>query len=269
MAEPTTRDNLRDEVRSHYARLASTMSPSPDPTPGSVDLACCGPAPSEGVASCCGAEAESSPVFGADLYAAPELRELPVRSVTASLGCGNPVLVAALRPGERVLDLGCGGGIDVLLAARRVGAHGFVFGVDMTDEMLRLARANAGTAGVENVEFRKGFIENLPLPDAAVDVVISNCVLNLSTDAPAAMSEMYRVLRSGGRIGLSDVVAEDRLSRAERAERGSFAGCIAGAMSRQEYLDELADAGFVDTQVTFTHRVADGIHGALIRAVKP
>jgi arsenite methyltransferase len=192
-----------------------------------------------------------------------------VAAVGASLGCGNPILLAELHEGERVLDLGSGGGIDVLLAARRVGEGGFVYGVDMTDEMLRLARESAGTAGVENVEFRKGFIEDLPLPDGEVDVVISNCVLNLSTDAPAVLSEMHRVLRPGGRIGLSDVVAEDRLSAAERAERGSFAGCIAGAMSRREYLDGLAAAGFVEAEVTFTHEVADGIHGAIIRAVKP
>ena len=195
--------------------------------------------------------------------------ELPVGAVTASLGCGNPMVVAELEQGEVVLDLGCGGGIDVLLAARRVGDTGFVYGVDMTVEMLDLARANAATAGAENVEFLLGVIEELPLPDATVDVVISNCVLNLSTDKPAAMAEMHRVLRPGGRVGITDVVAEDRLSPAERAEQGSFAGCIAGALSRQEYLDGLASAGFVDAQVTFTHSEADGIHGALIRALKP
>ena len=179
------------------------------------------------------------------------------------------MLVAELREGETVLDLGSGGGIDVLLSARRVGERGFVYGVDMTDEMLALARANAATAGAENVEFVRGVIEDLPLPDAAVDVVISNCVVNLSPDKPAVLSEMYRVLRPGGRVGISDVVAEDRLSPAERAERGSYTGCVAGALSRREYLDGLAAVGFVDAEVRFTHAAGDGIHGALIRAVKP
>jgi ubiquinone/menaquinone biosynthesis C-methylase UbiE len=198
-----------------------------------------------------------------------EQGQLPVAAVAASLGCGNPMLVAELREGETVLDLGSGGGIDVLLSARRVGERGFVYGVDMTEEMLALARANAATAGAENVEFVRGVIEDLPLPDAAVDVVISNCVINLSPDKPAVLSEVYRVLRPGGRVGISDVVAEDRLSPAERAERGSYTGCVAGALSRREYLDSLAAAGFVDAEVRFTHAAGDGIHGALIRAVKP
>jgi len=271
MAERTVREDLRDEVRSHYARVASQLVTAEEAVPATGGATCCGPTPGQaaGSGTCCGAEAAPGPTFGASLYSSAELVDLPVAAVGASLGCGNPILLAELREGERVLDLGSGGGIDVLLAARRVGDDGFVYGVDMTDEMLRLAWENAGTAGIENVEFRKGFIEDLPLPDGEVDVVISNCVLNLSTDAPAVMSEMHRVLRPGGRIGLSDVVAEDRLSAAERAERGSFAGCIAGAMSRREYLDGLAAAGFVEAEVTFTHEVADGIHGAIIRAVKP
>jgi arsenite methyltransferase len=271
MAGRTVREDLRDEVRSHYARVASQLVTAEEAVPATGGATCCGPTPGQaaGSGTCCGAEAAPGPTFGASLYSSAELVDLPVAAVGASLGCGNPILLAELREGERVLDLGSGGGIDVLLAARRVGDDGFVYGVDMTDEMLRLAWENAGTAGVENVEFRKGFIEDLPLPDGEVDVVISNCVLNLSTDAPAVLSEMHRVLRPGGRIGLSDVVAEDRLSAAERAERGSFAGCIAGAMSRREYLDGLAAAGFVEAEVTFTHEVADGIHGAIIRAVKP
>ncbi len=168
-----------------------------------------------------------------------------------------------------MLDLGSGGGIDVLLSARRVGPNGFAYGVDMTDEMLALAEENKAKAGAANVEFRKGTIEDIPLPDAAVDVVISNCVINLSADKPAVLAEMFRVLVPGGRIGISDVVAEDHLSAAERAERGSYVGCIAGALSRQEYLDGLAAAGFVDASVTFTHQVAEGMHGAIIRATKP
>jgi ubiquinone/menaquinone biosynthesis C-methylase UbiE len=146
----------------------------------------------------------------------------------ASLGCGNPIAVADLHPGERVLDLGSGGGIDVLLSARRVGHSGFAYGVDMTDEMLELARANQARAGLTNVEFLKGTIENVPLPDASVDVVISNCVINLSTDKSAVIAEMFRVLTPGGRLGISDVVAEDHLTSTDRAERGSYVGCIAG-----------------------------------------
>jgi arsenite methyltransferase len=207
--------------------------------------------------------------FGADLYTAADQGEVPSAALAASLGCGNPTAVAELRPGERVLDLGSGGGIDVLLSARRVGPSGFAYGLDMTDEMLDLARSNAAGAGATNVEFRKGVIEDVPLPDASVDVVISNCVINLSTDKPAVLAEMFRVLVPGGRIGISDVVAEDLLTPADRAERGSFVGCIAGALSRAEYLDGLAGAGFADADVTFTHEAAPGMHGAIIRATKP
>jgi SAM-dependent methyltransferase len=224
----------------------------------------------DGATDCCsGSTAEVGPTFGADLYAAEEQGSIPAKAVAASLGCGNPTAVADLRPGERVLDLGSGGGIDVLLSARRVGPSGFAYGVDMTDEMLELARANAASAGAANVEFLKGTIEDVPLPDGAVDVVISNCVINLSTDKPAVVAEMFRVLAPGGRIGISDVVAEDHLSPAERAERGSYVGCIAGALSRSEYLEQLAAAGFADPEVEFTHAVAPGMHGAIVRATKP
>jgi arsenite methyltransferase len=157
----------------------------------------------------------------------------------------------------------------VLLSARRVGETGYAYGVDMTDEMLALARANAEKAGVSNVEFVKGTIEDVPLPDGAVDVVISNCVINLSVDKPAVLAEMFRVLRAGGRVGVSDVVAEDHLTTADRADRGSYVGCIAGALSKQEYLDGLTAAGFVDAEVTFTHEAAPGMHSAIVRAVKP
>ena len=189
--------------------------------------------------------------------------------MAASLGCGNPLAVAELRPGERVLDLGSGAGIDVLLSARRVGETGFAYGVDMTDEMLALARANATKAGATNVEFVKGTIEHVPLPDGAVDVVISNCVINLSVDKPSVLAEMYRVLAPGGRIGVSDVVAEDHLAPADRAARGSYVGCIAGALSRQEYVDGLTAVGFIDAEVSFTHEAAPGMHAAIVRAVKP
>jgi SAM-dependent methyltransferase len=177
--------------------------------------------------------------------------------------------VAELRIGEMVLDLGSGGGIDVLLSAKRVGPTGFAYGLDMTDEMLDLARTNAARAGAENVEFLKGEIEQIPLPDSSIDVVISNCVINLSTDKSAVLAEIFRVLAPAGRIGISDVVAEDHLTPAQRAERGTYVGCIAGALSRTEYTDGLAAAGFVDAEVVFTHQVAEGLHGAIIRAVKP
>jgi ubiquinone/menaquinone biosynthesis C-methylase UbiE len=168
-----------------------------------------------------------------------------------------------------VLDLGSGGGIDVLLSARRVGPTGFAYGVDMTDDMLALARANAVKAGAANVEFLKGEIEALPLPDGWVDVVISNCVINLSVDKPAVLAEMFRVLVPGGRVGISDVVAEDQMSPADRAAAGSHVGCIAGALSRSEYLEGLAGAGFADASVTFTSEAAPGLHAAIVRAVRP
>jgi len=194
---------------------------------------------------------------------------LPEEAILASLGCGNPLAVADLRQGERVLDLGSGGGIDVLLSARRIGLTGYAYGVDMTDDMLTLARANAAKAGAANVEFIKGHIEAIPLPESAVDVVISNCVINLSTDKPAVLTEMFRVLVPGGRLGITDVVAEDRLTEADRAAAGSYVGCIAGALSRSEYLDGLTAAGFTDASVTFTNEAAPGMHSAIIRAVKP
>jgi SAM-dependent methyltransferase len=202
-------------------------------------------------------------------YPDDERAELPDTAVRASLGCGNPLRVADLNPGETVLDLGSGGGIDVLLSARRVGPTGRVHGLDMTDEMLDLARRNAVEAGATNVEFHKGHIEAIPLPDASVDVVISNCVINLSADKPAVFGEMRRVLRPGGRVGVSDVVAEDRLTAAQRGERGDWAGCIAGALSRTEYVDGLTAAGFTDVTVEFTAEYADGMHAAIVRAHRP
>jgi SAM-dependent methyltransferase len=260
-----TQAGLREEVRDRYARAALVvLGQEPDASAG-----CCGTTAGDG---CCGtgsAGLDSADGFGAQLYDQGETDGLPDAAVLASLGCGNPVAVAALHEGERVLDLGSGGGIDVLLSARRVGPSGFAYGVDMTDEMLQLARANAAKAGAGNVEFRKGQIEALPLDDASVDVVISNCVINLSTDKPAVLAEMFRVLAPGGRIGVSDVVAEDHLSPADRAAAGSYAGCIAGALSRAEYLDGLAAAGFTGAMVTFTNEAAPGMHSAIIRAVKP
>jgi SAM-dependent methyltransferase len=212
---------------------------------------------------------EADDNFGSALYLAADRASLPVAAVAASLGCGNPLAVAELREGETVLDLGSGGGIDVLLSAKRVGPSGFAYGVDMTDEMLELARLNAAKGAATNVEFLKGTIEDVPLPDSSVDVVISNCVINLSVDKSRVLDEIFRVLRPGGRIGISDVVAEDDLTPAERADRGSYVGCIAGALSRAEYLEGLAAAGFVDVSVRFTHQAADGMHSAIVQATKP
>ena len=256
---------LREEVRSTYAAAARAVL---EPEAG-VAASCCG---SSGTGSCCGARptaAEAVGGFSENLYREGETDGLPEEAVLASLGCGNPLAVADLHEGERVLDLGSGGGIDVLLSARRVGPSGFAYGVDMTDEMLALARANAAKAGATNVEFRKGEIEDLPLPDASVDVVISNCVINLSTDKPAVLAEMFRVLVPGGRIGITDVVAEDHMSPAARTAAGSYVGCIAGALSRTEYLDGLTAAGFTDASVAFTNEAAPGMQSAIIRAVKP
>jgi SAM-dependent methyltransferase len=194
---------------------------------------------------------------------------MPEAALLASLGCGNPTAVAELRGGERVLDLGSGGGIDVLLSAKRVGPSGKAYGLDMTEEMLALALRNARDAGAGNVEFLKGYIEDVPLPEGTIDVVISNCVINLSTDKPRVLAEMFRVLRPGGRIGISDVVAEDHLTSDQRAERGSYVGCIAGALSFAEYGTGLAAAGFAKIEITPTHQIADGMHSAIVRAVKP
>lgn len=245
---------LQEEGRAHYAAVASAVAAG-----GSKEDAV-------------SAESRHGPrgsVEAAVLYSADEQSGLPAEAVAASMGTGNPTAIAGLRPGERVLDLGSGGGMDALLAARQVGPTGFVYGIDMVNEMLALAEANKAKAGATNVEFRKGAIEDIPLPDASVDVVISNCVINLSPDKPAVFAEMFRVLVPGGRIGISDTVAEDRLTLADRAERGSHVRCIAGALSRQEYLDGLAAAGFTDASVTFTRQRGDGIHQADIRATKP
>ncbi len=259
----STSTALREEVRTRYAAAARAVA-----EPATDAAGCCGPA----AGSCCGTAADAADAVGGfsqGLYREGETDGLPAEAVLASLGCGNPLAVADLRDGERVLDLGSGGGIDVLLSARRVGPAGLAYGVDMTDEMLALARANAAKAGAGNVEFLKGEIEAIPLPDASVDVVISNCVINLSVDKPAVLAEMYRVLVPGGRIGISDIVAEDHMAPADRAAAGSYVGCIAGALSRTEYLDGLAAAGFTGTSVTFTHEAAPGMHSAIIRALKP
>jgi arsenite methyltransferase len=247
----TTGDELRDEVRRKYAEAAQAVTSG---------TGC-------GGGSCCDGDSATAK-FGEALYDTVQRAELPDAAALASLGCGNPTAVADLHEGETVLDLGSGGGIDVILSAKRVGPTGRAFGVDMTDEMLALAQQNAADAGIDNAIFLKGLIEQIPLPAGSVDVVISNCVINLSTDKAQVLTEIARVLKPGGRIGVSDVVAEDRLSAAERAERGSYVGCIAGALSTSEYVEGLRAAGFDDVEVTFTHQVADGMHGAIVKAVK-
>ena len=249
----TTSDSLREDVRRRYAEAARAVEEGSSCGCGSG--ACC-----EG--------ATASADFGESLYSSEERGELPDAASLASLGCGNPTAVADLHDGETVLDLGSGGGIDVILSARRVGPTGLAYGLDMTDEMLALARTNAAEAGITNAIFLKGLIEQVPLPADSVDVVISNCVINLSTDKAAVLAEIARVLKPGGRVGVSDVVAEDRLSPGERAERGSYVGCIAGALSKGEYETGLEAAGFEQISVEFTHEVADGIHGAIVKAVK-
>ena len=244
-------DLLREQVRERYAQAARAV--------GTGSSATCGDG------SCCDGKATD---FGEGLYSAAQRDELPDAAALASLGCGNPTAVADLHAGEVVLDLGSGGGIDVILSAKRVGPSGTAYGLDFTDEMLALARRNAAEAGLTNVHFLKGAIEQIPLPADSVDVVISNCVINLSVDKPAVLTEMGRVLKPGGRLGISDVVAEDQLSPAERAERGSHVGCIAGALSKSEYVAGLEAAGFEDVTVEFTHEVADGMHGAIVKAVR-
>ena len=249
----TTADELREEVRRRYAETAQAVSE------GSVGCGC-------GEGLCCADEAGVGGMpFVAAFYDAEQRGELPDAAVLASLGCGNPTAVAELGEGETVLDLGSGGGIDVILSAKRVGPSGVAYGLDMTDEMLVLARRNAEEAGVTNVHFLKGVIEQIPLPAGSVDVVISNCVINLSVDKSAVLTEIARVLKPRGRIGISDIVAEDHLKPEQRSGRGSYVGCIAGALSKGEYQKGLQAAGFEQVSIEFTHEVADGMHGAIVR----
>ena len=249
----TDQSRIHDEVRARYAEAAIAAGARRSD--------------SAAQSSCC--DSAGTSVFGEILYTDADRLALPEAAVLASLGCGNPTAVAALRPGERVLDLGSGGGIDVILSARRVGPTGRAIGLDMTDEMLALAQRNAAEAGVDNVEFIRGTIESVPLPASSVDVVISNCVINLAADKAAVLSEIARVLRPGGRVGVSDVVSDDELSPEQRASRGSYSGCIAGALSFGEYRAGLAAVGLTDVSIVATHAVADGLHGAIIQATKP
>jgi len=261
-------NEVLEQVRDRYATIARQVQAGEgcdcgEGGCGCGDAACrC----AELGASCCDS---GSAVFGPELYSEAMRSEVPSSAVLASLGCGVPTEVAGLREGETVLDLGSGGGIDVLLSAKCVGPKGKAYGLDMTEEMHELARVNAAASGATNVEFLRGVIEEVPLPAGAVDVIISNCVINLSTDKRRVFDEMFRVLRAGGRVGVSDVVAADDLTLEERAERGSFTGCIAGALSFSEYRSSLAAAGFVDVEVEPTHEVTDRMFGAIVRARKP
>jgi arsenite methyltransferase len=256
MAELTTPDELRETVRERYAAAARATT---EPT---AAAGCCG----AGTAIVTDEQAEQ---FGAALYADGEREELPDTALLASLGCGNPTAMAELHAGETVLDLGSGGGIDVLLSARRVGPTGIAYGLDMTDEMLDLARANQAKAGVENVHWLKGHIEAIPLPAETVDVVLSNCVINLSTDKPQVLRETARVLKPGGRFAVSDVIADDDMDAATRADLAQYVGCIAGALTREEYVRYLSDAGLTDIEITETHRVHEHAGSAIVRARKP
>jgi arsenite methyltransferase len=257
-----TPDQIREAVRERYAEAAKVANA------GSA-ASCCGPADSP----CgCGTSALSEQeveVFGPELYSGEERDAIPDAAKLASLGCGNPTAVAELHEGETVLDLGSGGGIDVLLSARRVGPTGKAYGLDMTDEMLELARANQRQAGAENVEFLKGTIEAIPLPDDSVDVIISNCVINLSGDKARVFAEAARVLRPGGRFAVTDIVADPDMDEATRNDMAQWTGCIAGALSRTDFKRGLEDAGFQAVEIRETHRVHEHAGSAIIRASVP
>ena len=251
--EAVDSDGLREIVRERYAAAA-------------VDVA-------GRDASCCAQDTVITPeqraVFGSSLYEDGDRAEVPEAARLASLGCGNPAAIAELEEGQTVLDLGSGGGIDVLLSARRVGPTGKAYGLDMTDEMLELAQDNQREAGVENVEFMRGEIEQIPLPDSSVDVIISNCVINLSGDKPRVLGEAFRVLRPGGRFAVSDVIADPDMDEATRADMAQWTCCIAGALTRDEFEGQLTAAGFESVEIEETHRVHDQAASAIVRATLP
>jgi arsenite methyltransferase len=253
MAE-LTEDDVREVVRAKYAEAARAAARAEKASCGGSDEASCGCGPGG---------------FGSELYEEVDAQGATESAVAASLGCGVPTAVADLHEGETVLDLGSGAGADVLISARRVGASGRAIGLDMTDEMLELARANAAQAGVTNVEFVKGYLEDVPLPDASVDVVISNCVINLAGDKRKTLAEAARVLRPGGRLAVSDVIADPDMDEATRADMAAYTGCIAGALTEDEFRAALSAAGLVDVEIRETHRVHDKAGSAIVRARKP
>ena len=242
MAELTEQTDIREAVRERYAAAATTRR------------------------GCCG---DAADVFGERLYGVEDRDAVPEGAIGLSLGCGNPTAVAKLNAGETVLDLGSGTGTDVLLSARRVGPAGRAYGLDMTDEMLELAHRNAEEAGIANAEFLKGYIEDVPLPDGSVDVVISNCVINLSADKSKVIGEVARVLRPGGRFAVSDVIADPDMDAATRNDMAQWTGCVAGALTRDEFEAALRDAGLTDVEIVETHRVHEHASSAIVRARKP
>ena len=246
--------DIRETVRERYAAAATQTAEEAS--------GCCG-------GGCGCSRSDESGVFGVTLYSGTSTEGVPTAAISASLGCGVPTQVADLHAGETVLDLGSGAGADVLISARRVGPTGRVIGLDMTDEMLALARRNASEAGADNVEFVKGYIEEMPLEDASVDVVISNCVINLSADKSKVIHESARVLRPGGRFAVSDVIADEDMDSAARADMAAWTGCVAGALTKAEFAGELAAAGFEDVVIHETHRVGEQAASAIIRARKP
>jgi arsenite methyltransferase len=264
MAVELKTKEIRETVRERYAKAARSVEEG--------RAGCCAPAGSTcgcgtDVPDACGASGAED--FGPGLYSEGERDALPDAAKLASLGCGNPTAVADLHEGETVLDLGSGGGIDVLLSARRVGRTGKAYGLDMTDEMLEIARANQREAGVENAEFLKGTIEDVPLPDDSVDVVISNCVINLSGDKTAVLSEAARVLKPGGRFAVTDVVADPDMDEATRRDMQQWTGCIAGALTPDEFERKLIAAGFEGVEIRETHRVHEHAGSAIVRARLP
>jgi SAM-dependent methyltransferase len=253
MAELSTTPDIRETVREKYAEAARAVASGPSSS-------CCGG---------CATDAAGAETFGGALYTREDAGDAPESALNASLGCGVPTAVADLHEGETVLDLGSGAGADVLISARRVGATGKAIGLDMTDEMLELARANATQGGVTNVEFLKGYLEDIPLPEASVDVVISNCVINLAADKRVVLAEAARVLRPGGRFAVSDVIADPDMDEATRTDIAAFTGCIAGALTEDEFRTALADVGLVDVEIRPTHRVHEHAGSAIVRARKP
>jgi arsenite methyltransferase len=270
-----TGDDVRETVRARYAAAATKAAAGAHEEARAAEAGCCGTTSGCGTApaaqpdSCCGPTGAVDIAFGSRLYDPAEAAGVPACAVAASLGCGVPTAVADLRPGDVVLDLGSGAGADVLISARRVAPGGRAYGLDMTTEMLDLARANAAGAGVDNVEFLQGYLEDIPLPDAGVDVVISNCVINLAADKAVVLREAARVLRPGGRFAVSDVIADPDVDDAARAAMGRWTGCVAGALTRAEFERALAGAGFTDVTISETHRVHEHASSALVRARKP
>jgi SAM-dependent methyltransferase len=261
-------DDIREAVRKRYAEAATRSAAGDHERARAVETSCCGAVET----SCCGpspaatTDEQGRVVFGAELYGPDAARGAPDEAVAASLGCGVPTAVADLHPGEVVLDLGSGAGADVLISARRVAPGGRAIGLDMTTEMLELARHNAAVAGVENVEFLQGFLEDIPLPDASVDVVISNCVINLAADKNVVLAEAARVLRPGGRLAFSDVIADEGMDETTKADMSAWTGCIAGALTQAGFTGALTHAGFTDVEIRPTHRVHTHAQAAIIRA---